>query len=319
MRIFRAILLILGAALALSGPALAADPVNAGVTVNRTTIAVGDRIALAVIVDADVGYVVSDPTIAREIGAFEVVQTQASQKSTRGSQVRYTFRYEITAWTVGDLVLPAIAIPYIGPDGTTGTAHTGETAIKVATVVTAGEDVSDIKPIKPQLGLPAAPWASLGRIALGLAGAAVVAGIVGLVLWWILHRKPGLSPQQRLTPVQRTLRELDELAGLRLPEQGKTAEHYERLTTSLRRYAVERFGVEPGRTSREVRDALERAGLDRTQAAAIYEILREGDEVRFRHTTPYPAHAQNAVRSALEVVRRAASAEEYEVAALQPQ
>ena len=49
------------------------------------------------------------------------------------------------------------------------------------------------------------------------------------------------------------------------------------------------------------------------------EILHEGDEVRFRHTTPYPAHAQNAVRSALEIIRRAASAEEYETAALQTQ
>jgi oxygen tolerance protein BatD len=319
MRALAAVAVIVGAALALAAPVWAADPVNAGVTLDRTAITVGDRIALAVIVDAEPGYVVSDPTIAREIGDFEVVQTQASQKSTRGSLVRYTYRYQITAWTIGDHVLPAIAIPYIGPDGATGTAHTGETAIKVATVVSGGEDTSDIKPLKPQLGLPVAGWASLGRVALGLAGAAVAAGIVALVLWWILHRKPGLSPQQRLTPVQRALRELDELAALRLPEQGKTAEHYERLTASLRRYAVERFGVEPGRTSREVRDALERAGLDRTQAAAIYEILREGDEVRFRHTTPYPAHAQNAVRSALEVVRRAASAEEYEVAALQPQ
>ena len=65
--------------------------------------------------------------------------------------------------------------------------------------------------------------------------------------------------------------------------------------------------------------ALERAGVDRAQAGAIYEILREGDEVRFRHAIPYPAHAQNAVRAALEVVRRAATAEEYEIAALRPQ
>ncbi|MEK7863146.1 MAG: hypothetical protein AAB295_07785, partial [Chloroflexota bacterium] len=59
-------------------------------------------------------------------------------------------------------------------------------------------------------------------------------------------------------------------------------------------------------------------GVDRGQTAAIYELLREGDEVRFRHATPYPAHAQNAVRAALEIVRRAASADEYEIAALQP-
>jgi len=60
-------------------------------------------------------------------------------------------------------------------------------------------------------------------------------------------------------------------------------------------------------------------GFERTQASAIYDILREGDEVRFRHAIPYPAHAQNAVRAALEVVRRAATAEEYEIAALRPQ
>ena len=311
--------LVLGAQLLSASAAFAADPVNAAVTVDRARISVGDRIALAVIVDAEPGYLVSDPTIAREIGSFEVVQTQAVQKTTRGSQVRYIFRYAITAWTVGDLVLPSIAVPYLGPNGLSGTVQTGETPIKVVTVVGASEDTADIKPLKPQLEIPEAVWARAARIAVGLLAAVAVAGIAALAFWLILRRRGVLSLEERLTPVQRALRELDQLAELRLPEQGRTAEHYDRLTASLRRYAVERFGVQPGRTSREMRDALERAGVERTQAAAIYELLREGDEVRFRHATPYPAHAQNAVRSALEVVRRAASAEEYETAALQPQ
>jgi hypothetical protein len=311
--------LVLGAELLCGSIALAADPVNAAVTIDRATISVGDRIALAVIVDAAPGYLVSDPTIARQIGSFEVVQTQAVQKTTRGSQIRYIFRYAITAWTLGDLVLPSIAVPYAGPNGLAGAAQTAETPIKVVSVVGANEDTTDIKPLKPQLEIPEAAWARAGRIALGLLAAVVVAGLAALAFWLILRRRAVLSFEERLTPVQRALRELDQLAELRLPEQGRTAEHYERLTTSLRRYAVERFGVQPGRTSREMRDALERAGVERTQAGAIYELLREGDEVRFRHATPYPAHAQNAVRSALEIVRRAASAEEYETAALQPQ
>ncbi|HLQ05806.1 MAG TPA: hypothetical protein VK197_09170 [Verrucomicrobiae bacterium] len=298
--------------------AAAADPVNAAVTIDRATIQVGDRIALSVYVDADPGYIVNDPTIARQIGSFEVVQTQAVQKTPRATQVRYIFRYAITAWTVGDLVLPSITVPFLGPNGSTGAAQTGEMPIKVISVVAAGEDASDIKPIKPQLDVPEATWARVGRIALGIGVAALVAVAVGLAIWLFLRRKV-VSPDKRLTPVQRTLRELDQLAELRLPEQGRTAEHYARLTASLRQYAVERFGVQPGQTSREMRDALERAGVERTQAGAIYELLREGDEVRFRHATPYPAHAQNAVRSALEIVRRAASAEEYETAALQPQ
>ena len=316
MKRFVAVLALL---LALARPAAAADPVVAAVQLDRTSITVGDRIAMSIVVDADAGYIVSDPTIARQIGSFEVVQTQDVKKTARGSQVRYTYRYQITAWTVGDLVLPAIPVPYVGPNGATGTAQTQETPIKVTSVVRPGEDTTDIKALKPQLDLVEAPWALISRLAIGFAAAIGVTLLVALVLWLLVRRRGALFVEERLTPVQRALREPNALADLHLPEQGKTAEHYERLCASLRRYAVERFGVQPGRTSREIRDALERAGLERTQAGAIYEILREGDEVRFRHSTPYPAHAQNAVRAALEIVRRAASAEEYETAALQPQ
>ncbi len=318
MRIVAALLATIALALAPS-PARAADPVNAAATLDRTNITVGDRIALSILVDAPPGYAVSDPTIARQIGDFEVVQTQTSQRSTRGSQVRFIYRYVITAWQVGDLALPPIEVAYVGPNGDTGTARTDQMRIIVASVVAAGEDTTDIKPIKPQLGLPEAIWARVGRVALGLLGAALLAGIVAMGLWLTVRRRGAGAPEERLTPVQRALRELDELAQLRLPEQGRTAEHYARLTACLRRYAVERFDVEPGRTSREMREALERAGLERTQAGTIYEILREGDEVRFRGASPYPAHALNAARAALEVVRRAATADEYEIAALQPE
>lgn len=318
MRRLVALAAVVSIALAGATVARAADPVNAAATVDRTSIAVGDRIALAVIVDTEPGYLPSDPTIARQIGSFEVVQTQAAQKSTRGAQIRFTYRYSITAWTVGDLVLPSIAVTYVGPNGLTGTAQTAAVPITVVTVMTPGEDPTEIKPLKPQLTVPDELWPKIARLGLGLGVAAGVGSLAALVFWLILRRSSGPSLEERLTPVQRALSELDKLADLRLPEQGKTAQHYDLLTASLRRYAVERFGVQPGRTSREVRDALERAGLERTQAAAIYEILREGDEVRFRHSVPYPAHAQNAVRAALDVIRRAASAEEYETAALRP-
>jgi hypothetical protein len=314
-----AALAIVALALAAQAPALAVDPVNAAATVDRTSISIGDRIALAVVVDAEPGYLPSDPTIARQIGSFEVVQTHQAQKVTRGSQIQFIYKYSITAWSVGNFVLPPIAITWIGPNGETGTAHTGEVPISVVTVIAQGESTVDIKPLKPQLVVTEDLWPKLTRIAFVLAGVAALTALGALLLWLLIRRRAAGLFEERLTPVQRALRELDQLAELKLPEQGKTAEHYARLTASLRQYAVARFGVQPGRTSREMRDALERAGLERTAAAAIYEILREGDEVRFRHSTPYPAHAQNAVRAALEVIRRAASAEEYETAALQTQ
>lgn len=312
-------LLAVAALLALATPARAADPVNAAATVDRTSITVGERIQLSIVVDAEPGYLPSDPTIAHDIGSFEVVQTQQAQKVTRGSKIQFIYRYAITAWQVADLVIPPISIAWIGPNGQTGIAVTGEITIKVVTVVVNGEKADDIKPLKPQLSVSEDLLPRLQRIAIGLGAAVAVMVVVGIVLWLLIRKRAAALFEERLTPVQRALRELDQLADLRLPEEGKTAEHYARLTASLRQYAVDRFGVQPGRTSREVRDALERAGLERTQAAAIYEILHEGDEVRFRHTTPYPAHAQNAVRAALEIIRRAATAEEYETAALQPE
>jgi hypothetical protein len=314
-----AALAVLAIALAGQTPALAVDPVNAGVTVDRTSISVGDRIALAIVVDAEPGYLPSDPTIARQIGSFEVVQTHQAQKVTRGSQIQFIYKYSITAWSVGNFVLPPISVTWIGPNGETGTAVTGEVPISVVTVIAPGENTGDIKPLKPQLTVAEELLPKLTRIAFVIAAVAAFTALGALLLWLLIRRRAAGLFEEKLTPVQRALRELDQLAELKLPEQGRTAEHYARLTASLRQYAVERFGVQPGRTSREVRDALERAGLERTAAGAIYEILREGDEVRFRHSTPYPAHAQNAVRAALEVIRRAASAEEYETAALQTQ
>ena len=300
--------------------AAAADPVNAAATLDRTTITVGDPAFLTVYADAEAGYQVADPTIAHTVGDLEVLEVLPSGRSTRpGGTLRWTFRYRVTAWVVGDLGVPPIEIPYNGPNGVTGVATTAPLLLRVASVIRDGEDTSDVKALKPQLDLPEAFVAKLARIALGIAAVAAFTALAGVIFWMLLRRREHSAFEERLTPVQRALRELDALAEQRLPEKGRTAEHYQLLTASLRRYAVQRFGIEPGRTSRELRAALERAGVDRTQAGAIYEILREGDEVRFRHAIPYPTHAQNAVRAALEVVRRAATAEEYEIAALRPQ
>lgn len=318
MRLFVAILVILGAPLA-GAQVRAAEPVSAVATVDRDTITLGDRILLAIIVDADAGYQVTDPTIAQDLGAFEVLQPLATRKQVSGGRARWTYRYLITAWTLGALAVPSVEVPYVAPDGSRGAARTAEVPIRVDSVRAPGEPATDIKPLKPQLDLPAALLGRVVRLATGVAGAIAVAGIAALVFWLVLRRRGAGAAEERLTPVRRALRALDQLVAERLPEQGRTEEHYLRLVETMRRYVVERYAVDAGRTSREIRVALERAGVERAQAAAIYEILREGDEVRFRHQVPYPSHAQNTVRSALAIVRRAASAEEYETAALQPQ
>src|SRR4051812_26670923 len=180
MRRVVAALAVVAFALVAPGTALAADPVNAAATVDRTSISVGDRIQLSVIVDAQPGYLPSDPTIAHEIGSFEVVQTQQAQKVTRGSQIQFIYKYSITAWRVADLVLPPIAVSWIGPNGEPGTAHPAELPIRVGTVVANGENVDDIKPIKPQLTVAEDVGPKIVRAAALLLGVAALTALAGL-------------------------------------------------------------------------------------------------------------------------------------------
>jgi len=113
--------------------------------------------------------------------------------------------------------------------------------------------------------------------------------------------------------------ELNRVASLGLPEKGRYAEHYALVSKALRAYVRDRFGLSANeRTPRELREDMLRAGVDRTEIATIYEILKEGESARFHQAISYPARAQHAVRSAVDAMRRAAVAEQYELMKGQP-
>jgi D-serine deaminase-like pyridoxal phosphate-dependent protein len=87
------------------------------------------------------------------------------------------------------------------------------------------------------------------------------------------------------------------------------------MTAILRAYVAEQYRLPAGeRTPRELRVEMERAGVDPQQRAAIFEILHEGEVVRFHSGRTYPAHARNALGSALSAMQRAAASEQYAVA-----
>src|SRR5439155_669343 len=160
---------------------------------------------------------------------FEVLEAIPPQVTRiANGRTRYTFRYRVTAFRVGDLVFPPISVAYQSPAGVPGVAPTTEIPIVITSVIQPGEITDDIKPAKPQLR--------------------------------------------------------------------------------------DRFRLSAGeRPPREVPEDMLRAGNHPTQARTIYEILREGQRARFHRAVSYPARAQHAVRSALDAMRRAAVAEQYEL------
>jgi len=303
--------------LVLLGSVAAADgPVNVAASVDRHGINIGDPIGLVLVVETDAGYHITDSGVGRIMDEFEVLEALPPQVTRiANDRTRYTFRYRITAFRVGDLVFPSISVAYQSPAGVPGVAPTTEIPIVITSVIQPGEATDDIKPAKPQLRLPNAT-----QLALALVVLVMLAFLVRQT-----RRAAGRRPKDTetdevlLTPAQRALAELNRVASLGLPEKGRYAEHYALLSKTLRAYVRDRFGLSAGeRTPRELREDMLRAGIDRTEIATIYEILREGESARFHQAVSYPARAQHAVRSALDAMRRAAVAEQYELMKGQP-
>ena len=93
------------ASLAIGSVALADGPVSAAASFDKRGITIGDPIQLTLVVEADAGYQIADNGVSRMMGEFEVLDAQTPQVTrSADGHTRYTFRYRITAFRVGDLV-----------------------------------------------------------------------------------------------------------------------------------------------------------------------------------------------------------------------
>jgi hypothetical protein len=310
--------------LALGSFAAADGPVSVAATVDKRGITIGDPITLSLVVEMDQGYRVTDTGVGRTMDEFEVLEaTPAQVTRIANNRTRYTFRFRITAFRTGDLVFPPINVAYQSPAGVPGVVPTADIPIVITSVVVPGESTDDIKPVKPQLRLAtAAP--QIPQLAIQVALGVVVLAMLALIIRQTRRAAAGRPKdasidEMLLTPAQRAMAELNRVASLGLPEKGRYAEHYALLSKALRIYVRDRFGLSANeRTPRELREDMLRAGIDRTEIATIYDILREGESARFHQAVSYPARAQHAVRSALDAMRRAAVAEQYELMKGQP-
>lgn len=305
-------MLAIVALLALGAAASADAPVTATATLDRDWIRIGDPVLLTVVVDLPPGYRVVDPGVPRQIGDLEILETLPARQERRSDGgMRLVFRYRVTAFALGDHTVPSIAVLYVGPGDTPGLARTEGRPLSVKSVIADFDDPSDIKPLKPQLELPGRLQWLLGRLAL-LAAALLAFGAPAFVGLRVLRRpRPRPVVVEPTTPAQRALRELERIAGLRLHAEGRYLEHYELMADALRGYVRDAFGITAsGRTARELYRDLQRAEADPRLAAVIHEVLRDREIVRFQGRTPYPRHAEDALRAALDAVRRAVAAEE---------
>jgi hypothetical protein len=285
-------------------------------TVDRTTMAVGDQLLLTVAVDLANGYTLLDPGVPRAIGDFEVVDTlTVLQTRGQGGVTRIQLRFLITAFQLGPKRVPPIGVTYRGPDGKEGQARTpAGHQIAVESVIKPGEDTSDVKPLKPPLPVPGPtndPTRYVPVVAVGIL--VVLAAILTL-----RSRRPRsvAVPAATHGPARATLDELERVLEMALPEKGRTREHYDLVSGAVRTFISERYGVPAAaRTARELRRELERAGVGRSAAQLMTDVLGDAESVRYEQRLISPAQAKRSMRDLIELMRRSVVAEEYELVA----
>jgi hypothetical protein len=192
----------------------------------------------------------------------------------------------ITSFDSALYLLPPLKV-IDGPD----TVYSNQVALKVSTVpVDVGnpEDFFDIKEVwKPPFVLADYyPWIFGVLIALFLIC------VVGYIIQRMRNQKP-IIPFRRdtpkLPPYEQAIMELNRIKQQKLWQQGRNKEYYTSITEILRRYIVDRFGMNAMEmTSGEILDMIKRD----SEADSVYEnlkqILQLADFVKFAKWNPLP-------------------------------
>ena len=147
-------------------------------------------------------------------------------------------------------------------------------------------------------------WAAARQVTYG--GLAVVA--LALLLAWLLHRwrqRPKIEPPKvRVLPWIAAMRELEEIRGSGLLDDGKLDEFFDRVDNCTRFYLGDRYGFDGlESTSEEIRGYLGRVYPPIPQMEQVYRFLEDSDFVKYAEVDPRREDCDEALERAQDIIR----------------
>jgi hypothetical protein len=288
-----AVFFVLALALVGVGPAHASVQVRAHADPDTTTIGSPVRYTLEVLVDPGVEVVMAQP--AESLGKFEIVDFGEEPPRTEDGKQVIGRWFTLRGFEVGNHLVPSPPVSFRAPGEPLTEVTPIETRISIDSLVDRATGVKDLRDIKPPRPVPRdwRPFLVVG------AGVLSLAGVVALILWWRRRqRAPRAAP-----PVPADVRAREALARLAaqgLVERGALKDFYAALSTIVRVYLEDRFGLRaPEMTTEEFLAATARdAALTRPQRGSLGEFLHESDLVKFARHVPAAADAERAFAAA---------------------
>jgi hypothetical protein len=281
------------AVLLVAGRAAASVQVRAHAEPDTTTIGSPVRYVLEVVTDPGVEIVMAQP--AEALGKFEIVDFGDEPPRTENGKQVIGRWFTVRSFEVGNHLVPSPPVSFRAPGEPLTAVTPIETRISIDSLVDRATGVKDLRDIKPPRPVPR-DWRPFVVVGTGLAA---LLALAVLVRW--LRRRPQAVPAPPPVPAEvRARQALAELAARGLLERGAFKEYYAALSTIVRVYLEERFGLRaPEMTTEEFLLATARnAELTRAQRGALGAFLRESDLVKFARHVPALADAERAFAAA---------------------
>jgi len=305
-------------------------PVTMTVQARPATVTVGEKVQLTIDVVAEEGVSVLMPELGEELGAFAVRSRNTPPDVPEDGMRHWTHTYALDTFATGAVEIPSVELQFTDARQSTVDENgapvdtaiaTDPLMINVQGVLRGDEAETDYRDIRDPVDV-SVPGEGFNWwvIALAAASAAIVGALAAIVIALISRRsksKPTVPPEPAHV---RALRALDELAAAGLIGQGAFHEFYTRLSSIVRQYIEQRFGLmAPERTTEEfLREAERDPQLSAAHRELLTGFLRAADMVKFARFKPRSEEAQAALDAARGFVRETATAVEPADGGTQP-
>ena len=283
--------------------AFAQNKITINSTVDKDKILIGDVVTYSVEVAHDEDVELQMPSLAANLGAFEIRDYKVVDPVKRDNEVVEQTNYSISTFDTGEFEIPALAVQFraIG-DSTWQSIKSEPILITVASLDP--DSTGDIRDIK----LPKTPPQDYRAIVkwslIGLLGPAFVA----FLIYYIKRRREGKSLLPRRARPQRPAHEialeaLDDLVKSDLLSSGEVKEYYTRLSDIVRQYIQDRYFIMAlEMTTTQLLRAMQDASLAETSVATIADLFSTCDLVKFAAFMPDEATHEIKTKSAFDFI-----------------
>lgn len=258
------------------------------VAIDSAAILIGEQTTLHLTVTSDNGRSVQIVIPNDTLMAGVEVLNLSKPDSTVIENNRLLIKQDIliTSFDSSLYLLPPLKVI----DGT-DTVYSNQVALKVTPIPVNADKPEEFNDIK-EIWKPPFVLADYYPIIYGVLFALFLICVVGYIIQRIRSKKsliPFKKEEPKLPPYEQAIKELDEIKQQKLWQQGRNKEYYTLITDTLRKYIVDRFGVNAMEmTSGEILDILKEEEGVKTVYANLKQILQLSDYVKFAKMQPLP-------------------------------